>query len=42
MPKISCTISENILQHQARKDSQYGSEEFVDGKDIYDSIKKNV
>ena len=41
MPKISCVKnSDNILQYQARKDSQYRSEKFVHAEDIYDGIKK--
>ena len=37
---IMCKNSDNILQYQARKDSQYRSEKFVHAEDIYDGIKK--
>ena len=37
---ILCKNSDNILQYQIRKDSQYRSEKFVHAEDIYDGIKK--
>ena len=37
---IMCKNSDNILQYQTRKDSQYRSEKFVHAEDIYDGLKK--
>ena len=33
---IMCKNFDNILQYQARKDSQYRSEKFVHAEDIYE------
>ena len=37
---VMCKNSDNMLQFQSRKESQYRSEKFVHSEDIYDGLKK--